>query len=108
QKLAASDAFSGAVLIAKNGVPFYRSVYGLANKGYNIRNRLDTKFNIASVGKMFTAIAIGQLAENGKLSFADPVGKYLTDYPNKEVAAKVTIHHLLTHSSGLGDTYSPK
>ena len=67
----------------------------MASKAFNIPIRLDTKLNIASVGKMFTAIAIGQLAEHGKLSFRDTVGKHLPDYPNKEVAAKVTIHHLL-------------
>ncbi|MEP6742321.1 MAG: serine hydrolase domain-containing protein [bacterium] len=107
-KLAAADAFSGTLLVAKNGKPILTIVHGLASKGYNIPNRLDTKLPIASVGKMFTAIAIAQLAEQGKLSFTDTVGKHLPDYPNKEVAQKVTIHHLLTHSSGLGDTYSAK
>ena len=107
-KLAAADAFSGTLLVARDGKPLLRIAHGLASKAYNIPNRLDTKLNIASVGKMFTAIAIAQLAEQGKLSFTDTVGKHLPDYPNKEVAQKVTIHHLLTHSSGLGDTYSAK
>lgn len=107
-RMAAADAFSGALLIAKDGQPIFRTVHGLASKAYNVPNRLDTKFNIASVGKTFTAVAIAQLAEQGKISYTDPVGKYLTDYPNKDVARKVTIHHLLTHSSGLGDTYSAK
>ena len=107
-RLAAADAFSGTLLIAKDGKPIFKSVHGLASKAYNVPNRLDTKFSVASVGKMFTAVAIAQLAEQGKLSFNDPVGKYLPDYPNKDVARKVTIHHLLTHSSGLGDTYSAK
>jgi CubicO group peptidase (beta-lactamase class C family) len=107
-KLAAADAFSGAAMVAKDGKPIFKAVHGMANKAYNVPNRLDTKLNIASVAKLFTSIAIGQLTEKGKLSFTDPVGKYLTDYPNKDVATKVTIHHLLTHSSGLGDTYSPK
>lgn len=105
-RLTAADAFSGTLLVAKDGKPIFKTVHGLASKAWNIPNRLDTKFNVASVGKMFTAIAIAQLAEQGKLSFTDTVGKHLTDYPNKEVAQKVTIHHLLTHSSGLGDTYS--
>jgi CubicO group peptidase (beta-lactamase class C family) len=107
-RLAAADAFSGALLIAKDGQPIFKTAHGLASKAYNIPNRLDTKLGVASVGKMFTAIAIAQLAEQGKLSFTDTVGKHLTDYPNKDVAQKVTIHHLLTHSSGLGDTYSAK
>jgi CubicO group peptidase (beta-lactamase class C family) len=107
-KLAAADAFSGTLLVAKDGKPIFKTVHGLASKAYKVPNRLDTKFSIASVGKIFTAVAIAQLAEQGKLSFTDTVGKHLPDYPNKEVAAKVTIHHLLTHSSGLGDTYSAK
>jgi CubicO group peptidase (beta-lactamase class C family) len=108
RKLAAADAFSGTLLIAKDSKPIFKTVYGLASKAYKVPNRLDTKFSIASVGKMFTAVAIAQLAEQGKLSFTDTVGKHLPNYPNKEVAQKVTIHHLLTHSSGLGDTYSAK
>ncbi|HKP39244.1 MAG TPA: serine hydrolase domain-containing protein [Pyrinomonadaceae bacterium] len=107
-RLAAADAFSGTLLVAKDGKPIFKAVHGLASKAYNVPNRLDTRFSVASIGKMFTAIAIAQLVEQGKLSFTDPVGKHLTDYPNKEVARKVTIHHLLTHSSGLGDTYSAK
>ena len=107
-RLAAADAFSGTLLIAKDGKPIFKTAHGFASKAYNIPNRLDTKLGIASVGKMFTAIAIAQLAEQGKLSFSDTVGTHLRDYPNKEVAQKVTIHHLLTHSSGLGDTYSAK
>lgn len=108
KKLAAADAFSGAVLIAKDGVPVFKTVYGMASKAFNAPNRLDTKFNIASVTKMFTAVAAAQLAEQGKLSFNDPVGKFLPDYPNKDVREKVTIHHLLTHTSGLGDYHGAK
>jgi CubicO group peptidase (beta-lactamase class C family) len=56
---------------------------------------------------MFTATAVLQLAQAGKLKLTDPIGKYLTDYPNKEVAAKVTVHHLLTHTGGTGDIFGP-
>ncbi len=107
-KLAAADAFSGTLLIAKNGKPIFKTVHGFASKAHNIPNRLDTKLNVASIGKMFTAIAIGQLVEQGKLSFSDPIGKHLVDYPEKQVAQKVSIHHLLTHSSGLGDFHGAK
>lgn len=107
-KLAAADAFSGTLLVAKDGKPIFKTVHGLANKAYNVPNRLDTKLNVASIGKMFTAVAIGQLAEQGKLSFTDNVGKHLPDYPNKQVAEKVTIQHLLTHSSGLSDFHGAK
>jgi CubicO group peptidase (beta-lactamase class C family) len=64
---------------------------------------VDTKFNLGSMNKMFTAIAIAQWVERGKLSFDDTVGKHLPDSPNQEVANKVTIHHLLTHTSYVGD-----
>jgi CubicO group peptidase (beta-lactamase class C family) len=107
-RLVAADAFSGTLLIAKDDRPIFKTVHGLASKAYHVPNRLDTRFSIASIGKMFTAVATAQLEEQGKLSYTDPVGKYLTDYPNQDVARKVTIHHLLTHSSGLGDTYSAK
>ncbi len=102
-KLAAEDTFSGTVLVARNGKPFFQRAYGMANKHRQIRNKVDTKFNLGSMNKMFTAVAIAQLAERGRLSFSDTVGKHLPDYPNKAVAQKVTIHHLLTHTSGLGD-----
>jgi CubicO group peptidase (beta-lactamase class C family) len=102
QKRVEKDQFSGTVLVAKNDKPIFKNAYGLADKKQNIPNRIDTKFNLGSCNKMFTALAIAQLAEKGQLSFDDAVIKYLPDYPNKEVAGKVKIHHLLTHSSGLG------
>ena len=107
-KLAAVDAFSGTVLVAKDGKPVYKTAIGMANKGYNIPNRIDTKLNVASIGKMFTAIAIMQLVEQGKLLLTDTIGKLLPDHPNKQAAVKVTIHHLLSHSSGMGDIHGPK
>jgi len=103
EKLAVEDRFSGAVLVAKNGKPIFQRAYGIANKSGHVPNKVDTKFNLGSMNKMFTAIAIAQLAERGKLSFGDTIGRHLTDYPNKAVAEKVTIHQLLTHTSGMGD-----
>jgi CubicO group peptidase (beta-lactamase class C family) len=107
-RLAKEDEFSGAVLFAKEGRVLYKKAYGLASRAYNVPNRTDTKFNLASMGKMFTSVAIAQLVEQGKLSYTDTVGKILPDYPNKEVAAKVTVHHLLTHTSGIGDYFNEK
>lgn len=100
---ATNDRFSGTVLIAKDGIPFYTKVYGEACKRYNVPNRLDTKFNLGSMNKMFTGAAIMQLVEQGRLSLDDKVGKYLPDIPHKDIAEKVTIHHLLTHTSGMQD-----
>jgi CubicO group peptidase (beta-lactamase class C family) len=107
-RMAAVDAFSGTLLIAKDGQPILQFVHGLASKAHNVPIRMDTKLNIASVVKAFTAVSILQLMEQGKLSLTDPIGKHLTDYPNKEVASKVTIHHLLSHSSGMGDYHGEK
>jgi CubicO group peptidase (beta-lactamase class C family) len=106
--LVKADRFSGVVLIARNGKPFFEKAYGLADKTRSLANNPQTKFNLGSMNKMFTAVAIAQLAEQGKLSFDDTVGKFLPDYPNKEVASKVTIHHLLTHTSGLGSYWNAK
>src|SRR4029079_18801807 len=93
--------------IAKDGKPVFQNAYGLASKAYNVPNRIETKFNLGSMNKMFTAVAVAQLVERGKLSFDDTVGKVLPDYPNREVAEKVKIHHLLTHTSGLDDYFTP-
>lgn len=92
---------SGVVLIAKNGKPIYREAFGFANLPDRVKNKPDTKFNLASINKMFTAMAIMQLVESGKISLQDKVGQYLTDYPNKTVTDSVTIHQLLTHTSGM-------
>jgi CubicO group peptidase (beta-lactamase class C family) len=107
-ELTKEDKFSGVVLIAKDGKPVFEKAYGLANKSKNIPNDIETKFNLGSMNKMFTAVAIAQLAEAGKLSFDDKVGKYLLDYTNKQVADNVTIHQLLTHTSGLGLYWNDK
>jgi CubicO group peptidase (beta-lactamase class C family) len=108
EERAKDDRFSGVVLLAREGKPFFVKAYGLADKARNLPNNPQTKFNLGSMNKMFTAVAIAQLAEQGKLSFDDKVGKFLPDYPNKDVANKVTIHHLLTHTSGLGSYWNAK
>jgi CubicO group peptidase (beta-lactamase class C family) len=107
-ELVQADEFSGVVLLAKNGKPLFHKAYGLANKTYNAPNQLDTKFNLGSINKIFTKIAIAQLTERGKLAFNDPIGKPLSDYPNRDAAAKVTIQHLLNMSSGIGDFFNEK
>ena len=104
----AADEFSGAVLIAKKGSPIFQKTCGLASKEYNIPVRIDTKFNLGSINKIFTQIAIGQLADQGSLSLDDKLGKHLTDYPNREAAEKVTIRQLLDMSSGIGDFFGPE
>ena len=107
-KLVAADLFSGSVVVAHDGKPILCRAYGLASRAHGVPNRTDTKFNLGSMNKMFTAVAVAQLAEKGRLAFTDPVGKHLPDYPNKAVAEKVTLHHLLTHTSGVGDYFNDK
>jgi CubicO group peptidase (beta-lactamase class C family) len=101
--LVAKDRFSGTVLVAKDGKPIYKGVFGEACKRYNVPNKLDTRFNLGSMNKMFTGVAIMQLVEQGKVKLDDPVGVYLPDLPRKEIAEKVTIDHLLSHRSGMQD-----
>jgi CubicO group peptidase (beta-lactamase class C family) len=108
QQDAAADRFAGAALVSKSGKPIFTQAYGLADREHNVPNTLKTRFRIGSMNKMFTAVATLQLVQAGKLGLNDPLGKYLTDYPNKDVATKVTIHHLLTHTGGTGDIFGPQ
>ena len=100
--------FAGAVLVAREGRTLFEGAYGMADRERNVANTLDTRFRIGSMNKMFTAVSILQLAQAGKLRLDAPLGTYLTDYPNKDVASKVTIHHLLTHTGGTGDIFGPQ
>jgi CubicO group peptidase (beta-lactamase class C family) len=105
---AAAGRFAGAVLIARNDKPVLAAAYGLSDRERKTPNELKTRFRIGSMNKMFTATAILQLVQAGKLGLDDPLGKYLTDYPNTDVATKVTIYHLLTHTGGTGDIFGPE
>lgn len=106
--LAADDAFSGTVLFAKNGKVLYAHAYGYADRAFDAPNRIDTKFNLASAGKMFTAVSILQLAQGGRLSLDDTLIKHVPDYPNRALASRVTIRQLLTHTAGMGDIFTPE
>jgi len=108
KKLSDADLFSGAVLFTERDTTTFKKAYGLASKSLDVPNRLDTKFNLASMSKMFTGVAVAQLAQQGKLRFSDTIITHLPDYPNRAVAEKVTIHQLLTHTSGLGDFFNEK
>lgn len=101
------DKFSGVVLIAQEFKPVYFKAWGMASREFKVPNRLDTKFNLGSINKLFTKIAIGQLGERGLISLDDPLGKYLPDYPNAEAREKVRIRHLVDMTSGIGDFFGP-
>lgn len=90
--------FQGAVLIAKQGKVLFSRGYGFANAEHNIPNSPKTVFRLGSITKQFTAVAILQLQEQGKLNTQDPISKYLPEYPQGK---KIKIHHLLTHTAGI-------
>src|SRR5258708_33658040 len=106
-KAVAEDRFSGVVMLANDGKPLLAGAWGMADPAKGIANRPDTKFNLGSINKFFTKIAIGQLAAAGKLSLDDTIRKHLPDYPSP-VAGKITIAQLIEHRSGLGDIFGPK
>jgi CubicO group peptidase (beta-lactamase class C family) len=103
----AADSFSGVVLLAKGGKPIFQAARGLADRERKQKVGMQTKFRIGSMNKMFTAVAVLQLRERGKLSLDDTLAKWLPDYPNAELAKSVTLHHLLTHTGGTGDIFGP-
>ncbi len=96
---AEAERFSGVVLADRGGEIVFHRAYGLASKRFGVANQLDTRFNIGSLNKMFTAVGVLQLADQGKLSLDDPIAKYLEGFP-PDVGEKVTIRHLLAHRSG--------
>jgi CubicO group peptidase (beta-lactamase class C family) len=106
--LVADDRFSGAVLVAKDGRAVFAQAYGLADREKKTPNTLKTRFRLGSMNKMFTAVATLQLVQDGKLDLKAPFGKYLTDYPNKNLASKVIIEQMLTHTGGTGDIFGPE
>ncbi|HUX08117.1 MAG TPA: serine hydrolase [Acidobacteriota bacterium] len=97
------DLFSGAVLVAHEGEVIYSAAVGYADMDHQVKNALNTKFNIGSIGKCYTATLIMQLAQQGKIKLTDPLSKFLPDFPHPE-KDKIQIQHLLNHSSGL-DNY---
>jgi D-alanyl-D-alanine carboxypeptidase len=101
-RLAARDKFAGSLIIARGGKRLLARSWGLARPGSRAPMTLDTPMFLASAGKMFTGVAVLQLADAGKIDLDAPLGRYLTDYPNAEMA-KVTIRQLLTHRGGTGD-----
>jgi CubicO group peptidase (beta-lactamase class C family) len=103
----AADRFSGAVLVAKNGVPVFSSAAGEADLERRVPNRLDTRFRNGSMNKMFTAVAVLSLVQAGKVALQEPLATYLPDYPDPSIARKITIHQLLTHTAGTGDVFGP-
>jgi D-alanyl-D-alanine carboxypeptidase len=101
------EQFSGAVLVTRDGQTVFERAYGLADREKNVSNTLLTQFRVGSMNKMLTAVTIMQLVQAGTLRLDGTLGTYIPDYPNADMASKVTIHHLLTHTGGTGDIFGP-
>ena len=104
-ELARADRFSGVALAAIDGRPLLAKAWGAADRENDEPNKLDTRFNIASVGKVFTAVGIGRLVEAGEIRLDDPLSRRLPDFP-REIGARITIEQLLAHTSGLGSYFA--
>lgn len=98
---ASEKGFSGSILIGQGDEIFYESSHGLANYDYKIPNTSSTKFRLASLSKQFTAAALILLEQQGKVDFEKPISTYLGTL-KPEIGEKISIHHILSHSSGLG------
>ena len=94
------QAFSGVVLVAQADEIVFAESYGLANRAHQVPNVIDTRFSIASISKTFVACAVMVLAGEGRLSVHAPISTYLAEFPTT-LGSRISIHHLLTHSSGL-------
>ncbi len=106
-RLKAQDRFSGTVLVAKGADVLLTDFAGEASKAFHVPNNIDTKFNLGSMNKMFTSVAVARLVEAGKLAFDDPIGKWIDEsWLPKEVTDKITVRHLITHTSGLGSYFN--
>ena len=92
--------FNGSALVAENGKVIFKKGFGMANMEWDIPNKPDTKFRVGSITKQFTAMLVMQLVEKGALRLDGKITDYLPDYP-KSMGDRVTIHHLLTHTSGI-------
>lgn len=100
--LTAADAFSGVVLLADGDDILLHRAWGSANRDLDVPNSIGNRFQIASVGKMFTGVAIAQLVAEGQLAWDDRISDLLPEYADVPAFQGVTLHHLLTHTSGLG------
>ncbi len=100
KKIAENRQFNGSVLVAEKGEIIYKNGFGYANMDWKIPNNPDTKFRIGSITKQFVALQIMQLVDEGKIKLDGKLTDYLPEY-RKDTGDKITIHHLLTHTSGI-------
>jgi D-alanyl-D-alanine carboxypeptidase len=105
--LVKTEDFSGCVTVQNAGRILFNECRGMAERNFSVPLNEQTRFHIGSINKSFTAVAIAQLIEAGKLSWHDTLAKLVPDYPDQTVAAKITVWQLLHHTSGLGDFLVP-
>jgi len=101
RKMVEAEHFSGVAMVSQGGNVLHKRAYGPSAEGR--QNRLDARFHVGSVTKQFTAAAIMQLVEKGKVTGGDPVNTLLPDVYRSEIWAKILLHHLLSHTSGIPD-----
>lgn len=107
QRMKDKNLFSGAVLLAKGKEILFKDADGEASKRFHVPNNIQTKFNLGSMNKMFTSLCIMKLVEEGKLSLDETLNTFLDEtWLPEEVTSKITIHHLLSHTSGLGSYFN--
>lgn len=106
-KLDKLNLFSGVVVISKEDKIIFQSCRGFIDKQSKLQPNFDTKFNLGSINKFFTSIAIAKLVQDNKISFRDTVADLLPNF-TIDRADKITVYHLLTHTSGLGDFFGPE
>jgi CubicO group peptidase (beta-lactamase class C family) len=104
-QLASAGLYSGSVLIGRHGMILAQAAFGLANRDFEVANTIATRFNVASLTKMWTAVATCQLVEAGALALTDRLSAFHA-FPDVQTAEQITVEHLLTHSSGLGDYFT--
>jgi len=100
--LDARDGFPGVVLVTDGATTLYEGAFGLASRAWGVRNTIDTRFDTASITKLFTATAVLQQIDAGRLELDTPVVAYL-GLRETTISSAVTVRHLLTHTSGIGD-----
>jgi CubicO group peptidase (beta-lactamase class C family) len=99
--------FSGVALVARHGAPVFSKAYGLADRERQVANTTGTRFNIGSINKAFTPIAVDQIVGQGMLSRADTLGAFFPSYP-QAMSRAATVEQLLTHRGGLADGFGPQ
>lgn len=106
--MCSNEQFSGNILIANYDKIIFKKSCGYANRNFNVKNNLQTKFNLGSIGKIFTSISIAQLIEKNKLSLDEEIYKIIPSWLPNEADKKITVEQLLTHAAGLGNFMDDK